>query len=79
MKLFLGYLLMAILAIAAVVSLIQVRHHKANIERCEKSQYKTKDYEITKSHKLSCRSSDNSFQILTVMELDKINKGMNDG
>ena len=69
MKEFLGYLLMAILTIATIVSLLQIHHNKKNIERCEKSQYKTKDYKLTEENKLMCRSSDNSYQILKEREL----------
>lgn len=73
MKEFLGYLLMAILSIAMVVVLLQIHHRDKNIERCEASKYKTREFEII-NNKLACKDSGKGMQILTVMELNKINR-----
>ena len=63
MKDFLGYLLISVLFIAMVVVLIQIKHDKANMNKCLESEYKTKDYKMV-NNKLYCRSSENSYQIL---------------
>jgi len=73
MKDFLGNLLMAVLVIATLIGLNEIRHDNLNKKRCELSQYKTREYEII-NNKLHCRSSDNSTQELKKSELDKINK-----
>jgi len=65
-----------LLVIAAIYVLIQIRHDRLNIERCEKSQYKTNDYEII-NNKLACQDSGKRMQILTVMELYEINRRIN--
>lgn len=61
---FLGYLLMAILTIAAFVTVIQINHGKKNAQLCFESKWKTRDYEVSESNMLTCRSSDNSYQEL---------------
>lgn len=67
MKDFLCDLLMVVLAIAAVILLLDIRHDRLNKERCEKSEYKTREYEIT-NNKLYCKSSDNSMQQLKIRD-----------
>ncbi len=64
MKDFLGSLLMAVLFIAALIGLHFIWHDNLDEERCLESQYKTRDYKISESNMLMCRSSDNSYQEL---------------
>jgi hypothetical protein len=64
MKEFLARLLVGILIIACIVVLIQLHHNKMNADRCEKSQYKTREFEISESNKLYCKSANNGYQML---------------
>lgn len=67
MKEFLGYLLMAILAIIAIVLLLQIHHNKKNAKLCFDSQWKTREFEII-NNKLYCKTG-NGMQMLKVREL----------